>query len=175
MHSILNICLDSLSTIATIATAVVAYQALQFTKKEYCLHKEREKAVTLSQYNERYTTDPNIQKVVNYLLWKSDSAPEDKNIDYGGRTEEELRPTKNQVELFMRFFEEVEVSIEAGRLDRDVVNDLFAYYAKELVKKGGNKKEEDAALNEYEHKEILPTDYDYKSNSWQYFNEFVNR
>lgn len=179
MCCILQISYECISAVATVATAAVAWIALIYTMIEYHSHKEREQATTLAKYNERYATDPNIQKVVNYLLWKIDNeqfaTTPINTLDYGGSSEEDIKPTKNQIELFMRFFEELEVSIEAGRLDRDVANNLFAYYAKVLAKKVGDKSPKDVALNGYEYKEILPTDYDNKGNPWQYFKEFVKQ
>lgn len=154
---------SSITAIATGATVLVAWKAYCYSKNEYKLHMEREKAATLAKYNERYATDPNIQKVTNYLLWRSDNqmfgAKPDKVL-YGGKDEDDIKPTKNQVELFMRFFEELQLAIDAGRIDIDSANNLFAYYAHELPRIGND---------------LLPEDYNPNEGMWRNFQRFIQQ
>ena len=151
-----------ISDLATVAG--VGYAAMQ-----YCAYKEQEKTVILSKYNERYATDQNIQKVVNYLLWKENPQyidDEKKKIDktlYGGECEDDIKPTRNQVEMFMRFIEELQVSIDAGRLDEKIAKTLFAYYADKINSCYNDKLETT--------EDWLPKNYSF--DVWPYFHKFV--
>ena len=154
---------SSITALATGATAVIALVACWYSKKEYDSHKEREKAATLAKYNERYATDPNIQKVTNYLLWRSDNQTlgvKPDKVLYGGKDEDDIKPTKNQVELFMRFYEELQLAIDAGRIDVDSANNLFAYYAHELPRIGND---------------LLPEDYNPNEGMWRNFQRFIQQ
>lgn len=161
----LSCCKCGIQEIAEMITAMVAILAFCYTKEEYDLHVKREKTATLAQYNERYATDPNIQKVINYLLWKGDGAPEDIR-HYGGESVDDIMPTKNEVEMFMRFFEELEISIEAKRLDPNIAKDLFAYYAHELPKIESYLLPDDYEVFEYQERHT-------SNDTWHYFKEFI--
>ena len=158
-----------LETIASLITAVATFIGVCYAVCQYCAYKEQEKTVILSKYNERYATDPDIQKVVNYLLWKENPQyidDEKKKIDktlYGGECEDDIKPTRNQVEMFMRFFEELQVSIDAGRLDGYMAKNLFAYYAKVLDSHYDNR--------------LIPKENwlpkNYSLEVWPYFHKFI--
>ena len=108
-----------------IILAILAITTLFCTFMEYSHHRKREKADVLGQYNERYSRDEHVNSVVNYLAcYKDNMIPKD-------------RPCLHDVEMFMRFFEEMEIQIKEDRLDEKYVYDLFSYYAIEL---GGNEK-----------------------------------
>ncbi len=113
----------SISDYANSITAITAVFAFVWAIKEYDLHKEALKAKVLSEYNKRYSEDPNIVKVVKYLQ-------DYKNID------SYICPklTKHEVQMFMRFFEELEIQIIHRRIDEEDVFELFTYYASILNK-----------------------------------------
>ena len=52
---------------AQIITAIVAVLAFVISISEYYVNKDFKQAQVLSEYNKRYTSDPNIVKVVKYL------------------------------------------------------------------------------------------------------------
>ena len=131
--------LSFLTAMATIATAWIAYKALNYAKKEYELHKKAKEAETLSSYNQRYSTDIHIEKTIKFLM-------------------EEL-PVENfslnDKEMFLRFFEELQFTIEQGGLSKETAYDMFAFYALEAAEKGD---------------EFIP---DYSSKEWGRFRLFV--
>lgn len=133
-----------------IILAILAITTLFCTFMEYSHHRKREKADVLGQYNERYSRDEHVNSVVNYLVcYKDNMTPKD-------------RPCLHDVEMFMRFFEEMEIQIKEDRLDERYVYDLFSYYAIEL---GENEKL----------RLLLGVESDdYKSN-WKDYISFVNR
>lgn len=109
---------------ATLVMAIVAIFAFIVAWMEYKSKKESVQAQVFSEYNKRYSEDPNIVKVVKYLNY----------IDENGRTNNPHRekPSNYEVEMFMRFFEELEVQICSLRIDENTVLDLFTYYAKKI-------------------------------------------
>ena len=114
----------SISDYANSITAITAVFAFVWAIKEYDLHKETLKAKVLSEYNKRYSEDSNIVKVVKYLQ------------DYK-KSNSYICPklTKHEVQMFMRFFEELEIQIIHGRIDEEDVFELFSYYANDLNNK----------------------------------------
>lgn len=93
---------------------------------KYSEYVEQKKTKTLSAFNDRYINDENIQKVVNYLIYVDDN---DKNK---GLSKDELspkEPSDNDWEMFFRFFEEMQYSIEQDLITKDMAYDMFAYYA----------------------------------------------
>ena len=99
---------------------ILASLTLIGTIYEYESHRERVKAEVLGQYNERYSRDEHINKVVPFLI-----------EDIMNR--KVVAPSVHNVEMFMRFFEEMELQIEKDRLDAESVYKLFSYYAYTLI------------------------------------------
>lgn len=114
----------NIGSLSEVVTALATVFALIVACKEYFEHKDKKQAAILSEYNQRYSTDPNIIKVVQYLNY----------MDNGGKINNPIRvrPSNYEVEMFMRFFEELGLQIECGRLKQEDVEDLFLYYAKKL-------------------------------------------
>ena len=92
---------------------LVAVIAAIISNKEYHNHKTKEYNILLSQLNERYVGNVNVQTVVRYLR-KNDPTNEE--------------PTAYQIDLFLRFFEELEVYLKSDSLKRDDVLNFFGYY-----------------------------------------------
>lgn len=148
--SFLDVCsfiVELLSYFSTFLTVTIGAYAVWFAKKEYLLHKKEEKARTLAQYNERYSSNEHLLIVVEYL-WEIQNRKEEyekklldkKNykeiqneIEIECKNNKKARlkiPTEHDKELFLRFFEEMQYSIEQETLDEEQVKDLFYYYAK---------------------------------------------
>lgn len=110
----LSIVVAIITAIATGITAYIAYKALMYAKKEYELQKRIKESETLSAYNQRYSTDQHISKV----LYSFQQTPYDFS-----------KLKVNDKEMFLRFFEELQLTIENGGLPEEVIYDMFAYYA----------------------------------------------
>lgn len=121
--------------------------AVIFTYVQYRQYKKKEKADILAHFNERYSNDENIKAVVEYLMG-----------------EKQNDPTNYQKEMFLRFFEELQIFIEVKSLDPQLVYDTFAYYALEAYKKGTDFYSE---LNPNELNEEL-------KGTWYRFGKFIN-
>lgn len=117
--------------------------------KEYYAYKRREEANVLSSFNQRYSTDKNIQAVVEYLMMYEDIR------NKKGFTYPMPSPTPFQKELFLRFFEELQIAIENKSLPKDKAYDMFAHYALEADKE-------------------LNFVADIKDDCWKRFHSFIN-
>lgn len=84
---------------------------------EYKFHLDKEKSNTLLRLNEAYKADSNMTDVVKDLI-------ENKN-----ETDTYKR------EMFLRFFEELQYSIDKKLIDKKEAHDLFSWYAEEAYKK----------------------------------------
>lgn len=116
-----------LGNYSELITALTALFAFIIALLEYHSLKDTKQAQVLSEYNRRYSEDPNIIKVVKYLNY----------IDTDGTMNNPFRekPSNYEVEMFMRFVEELELQIHYGRLNKKDVSDLFVYYAKMIDEK----------------------------------------
>lgn len=106
-----------LGIIADCVLALMAIIAAAFSWIELQSHKEKENNKLLSQLNRRYIGSEDIQTVVRYLR-KFDAADE--------------KPTSYQVELFLRFFEELGVYMRKDNLPKADVINFFNYYFERL-------------------------------------------
>lgn len=87
---------------------------------EYKQLKGRRKSELFSELNKRYLADEkNIQPVIRYLSHLHPNAPV---------------PEGYQIELFLRFFEEIDVYLKEEALDEETTYHLFAYYCLEIFK-----------------------------------------
>lgn len=120
-------CLKVGADIATIAAVFFAWWQIR-------QYKKRERANTFARFSERYSNDKNIQAVVQLLM------REEEGITL---PQKKLDPKKEtnlnfQKEMFLRFFEELQIALEAKTLDPKVVYDEFAYYALRAYEMGTN-------------------------------------
>lgn len=113
-----NVCLGNYSELLM---AIVALFAFVISYLEYNSIKISKKIQVFSEYNKRYSEDPNIVKVVKYLNY----------IDNDGtiNNPHRIKPSNYEVEMFMRFFEELYIQIKNDCLVEETVLNLFCYYA----------------------------------------------
>ena len=104
-------------------TAIVALMALLLALREYSSHKATEYNKLFSQLNRRYERNNNMQDVVRYL----------RNKEPFGE-----KPSMYQLEVFLRFFEEVGLYMKTDSLKTNDVDKFFGYYLRQLytTKKG---------------------------------------
>ena len=101
----------------TIITALVAILVAAF---EYRQLKEKRKSELFSEFNKRYLSDEkNVQPVIRYISRLYPDAPVPKGY---------------QIELFLRYFEELDVYLKKKVLDEETTYHLFAYYCLEIFK-----------------------------------------
>ena len=109
-------CCDiNLGDVAEIFTCFLAFLAFILSCIEYRNYKKRERINILTQLNMRYTTNEDIRSVVKYL-----EALEDKK--------DESLPEIHEIEMFMRFFEEIDCLIQAKSIKENIVYYMFGHY-----------------------------------------------
>ena len=92
---------------------IVALAAFVLSLFELHSYKQKETNKLLSQLNKRYLESNDLQTVVKYL----------REID-----PDDIEPSAYQVELFLRFFEELNVYLRHGNLKPDDVKIFFNFY-----------------------------------------------
>lgn len=97
--------------------AIMAIVAAIFSWKEIQSHKEKESNKLLSQLNRRYLGSESIQNVVRYL----------REFDASNK-----KPTSYEIELFLRFFEELGVYMRKDNLPVEDVRNFFNYYLEQF-------------------------------------------
>lgn len=90
--------------------AVIAVVVSIFQLKN---HNDKENNKLLSQLNKRYINNKDVQIVVKYLRKREPSDTE---------------PDAYQVELFLRFFEELGVYLKTKSIRKDDAKEFFNYY-----------------------------------------------
>lgn len=112
-NEIIQTLATSVSALVAVLSLGVALIAVWYTNKEYKRAVRNKQSEVLAQYNERYSTNEQIRKVVEYMT---------------SNNPEVEKPTVYDKEMFLRFFEELELMIERGYLDLEDVRNLFSYY-----------------------------------------------
>lgn len=147
-----------IQAIAVTLALLVSGIALYYAKKEYDHHKKSEKTALLCQYLQRYANDPYVKKIEDYIL---DTVLLDDNeniIGFDKRKTSNNIPTLWEKEMFMHFFEEIQLLIDDKMIEKDVIVDLIGYYIGIFHR-----------VKEY-HQDI--TDYD-DERYWKYYLRFV--
>ncbi|MBR5039322.1 MAG: hypothetical protein IKX65_11465 [Prevotella sp.] len=137
-----------IGSIAEWLTAFIALGALIFSYVQIKNYKKQGRIELLSDYNKRFCANEEL-KVVGKYLEKECGLNHHYNVP---------EPDDHQVEMFMRFFEEIELLINEGAMDEETVYYMFSYYALEFDKKKNKWKR-----------------VDYESGNWKIFRMFINR
>ena len=98
---------------------VVAIVAVIVSLMELHSHKKKENNKLLSQLNLRYVNTAEIQKVVRYLR---ENEPDNNE------------PSAYEIELFLRFFEELAVYLNTGSLKPNDIREFFDFYFERFEK-----------------------------------------
>ena len=147
-----------IQAIAVTLALLVSGIALYYAKKEYDHHKNSEKTAILCRYLQRYANDSNIIINTNYILETALLDKDETIIGFDSRKKPKYIPTVREKEMFMHFFEEIQLLIDAKMIEKDVIIDLLGYYIGIFHR-----------VKEY-HQDI--TDYD-DDRYWKYYLKFV--
>jgi len=143
---------------AALGTFLVSCIAICYAYKEYKLHLDINRTAMLTKYLERFTKDENIKAVTAYIIAKS-KTDEKGNITGFDNEKQVESPSVNQKEMFMHFFEEIQLLVERKVVNADDTIELTGYYAGIFHR-----------IKEF--REDV-TDYDNKQ-FWNYYLNFVN-
>lgn len=109
----MEICSSTIGNVIDFCILVVAVIAAIISYREYKGHKIKEDNKLLSQLNKRYLENDDVQTVVRYLR-KNEPA--------------NIIPSSYQIDLFLRFFEELGVYLKSKSLKKEDVLSFFGYY-----------------------------------------------
>lgn len=112
------------------------------------MHKKQLRTELLMNYSVRYCTNEDISSVVKYLE-QEEGLKLHKKVEI---------PDDHEVEMFMRFFEELELLIVAKAIDAKIVFYMFYFY-----------------LHTFEKHKDMWKNVGYEDNEWKVFREFVDR
>ena len=149
---------NSIEALAVSTALIISGGALFYAKREYEHNKKSERTALLCQYLQRYASDPNIKKMEDYILETASLDKDDRIVGYDNSKFPSYTPTVWEKEMFMHFFEEIQLLIDENMIDKDVVIDLIGYYIGIFHR-----------IKEY-HSDI--TDYN-EERYWKYYLKFV--
>ena len=150
---------NTIEAIAVTGALLVSGIALWYAKNEYDDHKKSERTKILCKYLQWYDSNPVISKMTDYILEMAKLDKDGNIIGIDKSKTPKTIPSLRDKEIFMHFFEQLEMHIENNMLNRKEVNDHFCYYAGIFHK-----------FPEF-HEDI--TDYD-NDNFWHYYHSFVD-
>ena len=119
---------DILSALVSLGTLIVAGYSAWYAQKEYNKHLEEERTKLLCEYNHRYSTDKYVECVIEWMLQIAIMS-EDGNIKGVNRQIKNSPPNIHQKEMFMRFFEELQLQIIS-----DTINFILTSYFPLLIR-----------------------------------------
>lgn len=113
----IDICKITIENLIDMGILIVAIAAFAISVKEWFSHKTKEDNKLLSQLNKRYLNNWHIQSVVKYLRETDPS---------------NTLPSPYQIDLFLRFFEELGVYLKNKSIQKEDVNEFFNFYLKQF-------------------------------------------
>lgn len=97
---------------------LIAVFSLVVSFWQYRLYKLQLKTDLFSKYCARYNINQDICSVVRFLE-KEEGLCLKKEVE---------KPDDHQIEMFLRFFEEIELHIRSNSIDEKIVSYMFSYY-----------------------------------------------
>lgn len=117
--------MDIIKLLIELVTVIVAILTVWQAWKAYSAHNITEYHKLFSQLNKRYENNEDMQDVVRYLR---DKEPSDK------------QPSLYQLEVFLRFFEELGLYMKTDSIKSEDVNRFFGYYLRQVYTSPRGKK-----------------------------------
>lgn len=139
---------EAITAVAQVIIALAAVIGIYSNVRQLRIMQKQLKTEAFIRYCSHYSMSPEVLTVVKYL---------EKLVGLSHK-DDISTPDGHDIEIFMRYFEEIEHLIEVKILDEQVVFDLFSYYL---------------FVFENNIKEFNITDYD--SESWSKFRLLLQR
>lgn len=164
-----------IQSFAELGSFLVALSGGLYAIHQYSNHLEEEKRKVLCEYNQRYSSDKNIEKVVEWMLLIAKT--DEKTGEIIGVNDEvkSISPGIYKKELFMRFFEEINLRIEKGDMNADEVYKLFAYYAMKFDNHPDFRSDIIDYKNESELKALSKSERNIFKDHWVDFRSFIEK
>ena len=127
---------NSIEALAVSIALFISGGALFYAKREYEHNKKSERTALLCQYLQRYSNDPCIKKMEEYIM---ETALLDENeviIGFDKSKVPSIQPSLWEKEMFMHFFEEIQLLIDDNMINKDVVTEIKSetdYFANVII------------------------------------------
>lgn len=115
----IDLCKIMIENCIDLGLLIVAIAAFVISLKELNSHKTKEDNKLLSELNNRYLNNQDIQTVVKYLRETEPSS---------------VLPNAYQIDLFLRFFEELGVYLANKSIKKNDVGNFFNFYLGQFYK-----------------------------------------
>ena len=112
--------LDTLKIYNEAISIIMAMVTLCFSCYQYMKHKKRNRVEILCKFNERYQTEESIVNVTKFL-----EEIEDNELDQSNK---KTLPSIHELEMYMRFYEELYFLIQAGSIKKKMAYYMFGHY-----------------------------------------------
>ena len=133
--------LEILGFVVTIISLIIAFW-------QYSLYKRQMRIEQLSKYSARFCKNSSTIALAKYL----------NSADDGKLTDKEKIPDNYDIEIFMRYFEELELLIRAKSIDEKLVSYMYSHY---IIK--------------FDDLKTKWSKVKYSSDKWKIFRELVSR
>lgn len=120
---------DKASSFGDFLSGITSVIVVFYIIVQYESYLRDKKTTTLNEFNQRYITDKNVEKVVKWMLANALCDENGRIVGKDPKKNEGDEPSIYEKENFMRFFEELNILIEKGLLKEEDALRLFAYYA----------------------------------------------
>lgn len=121
---------QSLEAFSVMGAFIVSGIALLYAIQEFEHHKRNDRTTLLCQYLHRYATDENIKNVIDYINNTAllDADGNIIGVNYDTLSNYPTPPTQREKEMFMHFYEEVQMLINSKMINGEDAIDLLGYY-----------------------------------------------
>lgn len=115
------------TAISTVISTFIAAITVFYVWKQYRKHMIEEQTNLLCNYNQRYSENNDIRKVIEWIHGVVVIDKKGEVVDVDVQLTKST-PSLNEKEMFMRFFEEIEIQLVKNKMEPNSVFRLFAYY-----------------------------------------------
>lgn len=118
---------EMVTAISTVISTFIAAITVFYVWKQYRKHMIEEQTNLLCNYNQRYSENNDIRKVIEWIHGVVVIDKKGEVVDVDVQLTKST-PSLNEKEMFMRFFEEIEIQLVKNKMEPNSVFRLFAYY-----------------------------------------------
>lgn len=158
---------------------ITSFVAAVYAIVQYEDYKLAERTKLFCEYNQRYSTDKNIEEVIQWML-KVSIQDENGQIIGASPMRTYYNPGIYKKEMFMRFFEELNKRIDNKHISKSDAYDFFSYYAllfdryREFRLDITDYKRQDKKEDEKDQNNTNECGQD-KTNLWRGFSSFIEK
>lgn len=166
-----------MSSVAELGSFFITTIGASYAIVQYKNHLKEEKRKLLCEYNQRYSSDKNIESVIVWMLQvaKTDKITGEIIGVNREREAKSISPGIHKKEMFMRFFEELNIRLEKNDMNANEVYSLFAYYALKFDKYWDFRLDIKDYKNELELRGMHESDRKVFHDYWTGFRSFISK